>query len=362
MISRECRSCGKTLHFDNDVIEIFTYGPISRKCDFCNENVIFDIEHCTATELLEVKQRIINVRKCCGAIEKMKKRWFTDPDWFLAIDRLAPFVTNDGEFSALYNENVLFRRKNELFFIIDDVVEFYDDIGLTQITREDMQWVRKRYEKTREKQFGGFERFFLINYLAEKSGNEPPIDYKTIRKLVIPEGVETINGSALENTTVSRVILPTSLKEISYEAFALSSIVNLWIPESVVEIRAAAFSQCKNLISAKIYAKIKTLSRGLFADCVNLEDIYLPNPIEVIEAHAFMNCKKLHKIFIPDSVQSIEDGAFKGCKSLTEIFLPPGVLNIGRGVFSECSENLLIKCKGVAYDSFLNEGCKVEDY
>ena len=118
---------------------------------------------------------------------------------------------------------------------------------------------------------------------------------KSIRTIIIPEGVENIEGSAFYNSSLSAVNLPQSLKTIGI----------------------GAFEGCENLQKIDIPEEVKAIKDSTFAGCSNLKEISIPQYLKSIGYNAFCGCKSLQHIIIPDSIESIESRAFNDCDSLS---------------------------------------------
>ncbi len=127
-----------------------------------------------------------------------------------------------------------------------------------------------------------------------------------IEKIVIPEGVETLNGSFFGCVELKDVTLPNSLREIGAQTFqgceALEKVV---VPEGVTTIGNSAFATIDTTYPIHINA---------------LKEVELPDSLETIEASAFYYCENLKKINIPPKVKEIKDRTFYHCNSLEPEF------------------------------------------
>ena len=144
---------------------------------------------------------------------------------------------------------------------------------------------------------------------------------------------------------ITEITLPESLKNIDNYAFqGCPNLKYIIIPENVNRIGYGVFSNCTNLIEARIYGKIYSLSghissekMGVFANCTSLVQIIIPESVTEIEGYALSGCSSLTNITIPDGVTYIAKGAFSGCTNLTSITLPESIKSIYNNVFYGCS-------------------------
>jgi len=315
-----CANCGND--FEYNAIEIINSASfLTRKCDRCGAGVTL-----TDQELIYVKKSLLGFD---GDFERMEKRWFSDPDWFLIAERTNKLLPGDGELGDFVKRMAFYRRKKQKFEIRGNNIVFFDDIGLRNLTREDVDGAVREWNHKNENQA---KSELFVNLVSGKKPRE-----NLIEKVIIPEGVETLGDSIFENIQARQVILPTTLREVPPEAFAGSRIESAWIPERVKSIPwGAVFYNCKYLSMAKIHAAINTLPVNFFYGCENLIHVFLPNTLEVIGDGAFMGCVSLAKLLIPSNVVFIADNAFDGC-----------------------NDDLILECDGYAYDYFKNKGFKV---
>ena len=147
------------------------------------------------------------------------------------------------------------------------------------------------------------------------------------------------------------VTIPSNVTTIGRAAFRGCNLERLVIPEGVTTIESDAIKNCKNIVSLEIPASV-TLIEGDFYDCPNLQifvsegnenyssedgilynkdkteliaypsasgDLYLPETITTIGDWAFGCCPNLETVTIPASVTEIDYGAFNDCRNLTEV-------------------------------------------
>ena len=338
-----CAGCGND--FGYNAIEIIDAASfLTRKCSKCGAGLSL-----TDQELIYVKNSLLGFD---GNFERMEKQWFSDPDWFLIAERANKLLPGDEELAELVKKITFYKRKKQKFAIRGDIIEFFDDIGLRDLTREDINNAMREWQRKNENHL---KSELFINLLSGKKPKEVIID-----KIIIPEGVESLGDSIFEDIQAKRVILPTTLRELPPKAFAGSRIENAWIPESVKSIPSGAlFYDCKYLSIALVHAAIDKLPANSFYGCENLTYVYLPNTLEFIDDGVFSGCKSLEKIFLPDKLKHIGDSAFKGCVSLPRLIIPSHIDFIANNAFDGCSGDLILECDGYAYNYFKIKGFKV---
>ncbi|MBQ9669203.1 MAG: leucine-rich repeat domain-containing protein [Prevotella sp.] len=195
------------------------------------------------------------------------------------------------------------------------------------------------------------------------------------------------------NTRLKKVVLPESIESISNTFWGCSGLVEVLLPQSLKTIESYTFSGCSSLESIALPDQLETIGVGAFADCYSLKEVVIPqsvinitgsiiqgcpslniikveegNPkydsrdncnaiidretlclisgcrntvipsdIKAIGRDAFNGCTKLQSISIPDNVTEIGDNAFLGCTSLKTVKLPSMITIIANQMFYKCS-------------------------
>ena len=178
-----------------------------------------------------------------------------------------------------------------------------------------------------------------------------------IKRVVIPEGVETIGAYAFANlTALEEVVLPSTLEAIEYGAFfncvKLKTVKGL---EHVKLINQNAFANC-NISNDLSLDSIHAIGDYAFANNRSLESVTFPSTLSSIGAYAFMgnarltnfdvsacgtvkygpyvfmNCRSLESVTMNTNV--IPSGAFYGCSELTTVNIGASVSYIGEYAFT----------------------------
>lgn len=201
-----------------------------------------------------------------------------------------------------------------------------------------------------------------------------------------------------ENTTLKKVVLPEGLETIGNSAFAMcSALEEINIPSTVTQLGRWILEGCKSLKTINIPTGVTTIPESCFYNA-GLTSIDIPASVTTIGNWAFDNCP-LEKVVIPSSVTSlgepltppdgnytfgssmyyndnsvaqlteveinanvteIPDCCFAYQAKLTKVTIPAGVKRIGSDAFSGCPitdvtlpENLeVIGARAFAYARF----------
>ncbi len=153
---------------------------------------------------------------------------------------------------------------------------------------------------------------------------------------VIPDGVNTIYGSAFYNcTSLTSIVIPDSVSNIySYAFSGCSSLLSIDLPNGISTLYGGTFSNCTSLTSVVIPDGVTSLAG--FSNCTSLTSVVIPDSVVTIGSSAFYNCSLLTQVVIPDSVTSIGGNAFLGCSSIYSIIIPSKVTYINADAFSKC--------------------------
>ena len=153
--------------------------------------------------------------------------------------------------------------------------------------------------------------------------------------------VDTCNITGLKDKTVSKIIVPDYVTSIGGSAFSDCSVLTsvIWNAENCTSAGSSLysiFSKCSKLINVTIGVNVKTIPSYAFMDCSGLASVTIGNRVTSIGGYAFYNCSGLTSVTIPNSVTSIGDSAFSGCSGLTSVTIPDSVTSIRDGAFSDC--------------------------
>ena len=123
------------------------------------------------------------------------------------------------------------------------------------------------------------------------------------------EGVLTITGTG-------------KMKDWKYNYspwYAYKSVKQVIIGDGVTTIGSSAFSGCSSLTSVTIGNSVTTIGSGAFFSCSSLTSVTIGNSVTEIGYYAFSGCSSLTSVTITNSVTTIGYYAFSGCKNVKQI-------------------------------------------
>lgn len=156
-----------------------------------------------------------------------------------------------------------------------------------------------------------------------------------LEKLNIPSTVNTLGRWILENTKVTSFTIPQGVTEIPASCFYRSAITTINIPPSVKTIGNWAFQDAK-LTEVVIPSSVTSIGEWAFG-CENnnptLQSVIIEANITEIPECCFYLQTKLTSLSLPDGITAIGDDAFCGCK-ISSLTLPSSLKTIGARAFS----------------------------
>ena len=127
-----------------------------------------------------------------------------------------------------------------------------------------------------------------IHTIAEKAFDS----IYNLKTIVVPEGVHTIEDDALHYCfQLESVTLPSTLKTLS--GFAYLSIKKLLIPVGVETIGINAFKGCGELRKVILPSSVTRIEKGAFAWCSKKKDVYIPESVTSIADDAFSQSPRI---------------------------------------------------------------------
>ena len=171
-----------------------------------------------------------------------------------------------------------------------------------------------------------------------KYNYSPWYAYKSVKQVIIGDGVTTIGSSAFSGcSSLTSLTIPNSVTDIGSSAFSgCSSLTSVIIGNSVTEIGGYAFSGCSSLTSLTIPNSVTDIGSSAFSGCSSLTSVTIGNSVTTIGSGAFFSCSSLTSVTIGNSVTEIGYYAFSGCSSLTSVTITNSVTTIGYYAFSGC--------------------------
>lgn len=162
---------------------------------------------------------------------------------------------------------------------------------------------------------------------------QAPIGEDTITKIVIPEGVETIESYAFAKlTALKEVVLPSTLKKIG----------------------VGAFKDCENLTTINLNY-VKFINEKAFSNCA-LNQVNLSSVV-AIGNYTFENCK-IPSLVLPESSQTLGIGAFYKNEYLNNVEFKAAKIKIGSYAFAECTKLISVNVNAAVISSYAFSGCE----
>ncbi len=168
-------------------------------------------------------------------------------------------------------------------------------------------------------------------FKVTKIGEDAFVGRNLVGTLIIPDGVESIGGSAFSGNSLTEVNIPNSVISIEGGAFQGNLLTSTTIPESVTGIGDDAFAN-NELTSVVIGQNVTRIGASVFAYNL-LTSVAIPNSVTGIGAGAFRYNELTH-VVIGRSVTDIGDDAFQG-NLLTSVIIPENVTGIGANAFTD---------------------------
>ncbi|MCL2157555.1 MAG: leucine-rich repeat protein [Methanobrevibacter sp.] len=140
------------------------------------------------------------------------------------------------------------------------------------------------------------------------------------REVEVPPGVRAISNTAFfQQNTLTKIILPEGLNELQGGFYGCSSLETVILPDTIENFPPSVFQGCISLKSVVLPKYLKNLGMNAFYDCLKLTSIEIPPMVKTIEAGIFMNCESLETIFCYENTKFGKDYNFIGCDSLVSI-------------------------------------------
>ena len=186
------------------------------------------------------------------------------------------------------------------------------------------------------------------------------------KELVLNEGLEILDDSALRDSSIKVLKLPSTLKkitgnckevELADRAFRYTKNLRVLELAGVKNIPKGLFSECRKITMMSLtgnYAEIKAtdlrklkklraintskaIQGNLKEYCKKLKNNKITVSSEMKKFGKFLIENKIRKIVMPNTVRTIGKEAFYSCERLTEIKFSKKLTKIGDYAFSNCA-------------------------
>ncbi len=151
-----------------------------------------------------------------------------------------------------------------------------------------------------------------VKYIKEGAFN----DLQYLEKVVLPEGMETIEKNLFENCRkLKTVYLPSTLTHIHQDAFIKCYVINK------VNFNGDLSSWCKIRFD-NYFSNPAAIAKELFIQGEKLVDLVIPSIIKEIGRFTFQSNNGLESVVISDTVTLICEDSFKFCNNIKKITIP----------------------------------------
>ena len=163
-------------------------------------------------------------------------------------------------------------------------------------------------------------------------------DRTNLRTLVLPEGLEHIEGSCFRNCTrLDSVEMPEKLRIIGDNAFeGCNRLQHITIKDSLIKIGNNAFYQCHKLQNVEFPAGLLSIGYQAFAFCGRLQRVDFNSCVASIGGSAFYSCG-LKELVASENLTEIGGDAFFSCSSLKKVAFGERLTSVGNRAFYNCS-------------------------
>lgn len=193
---------------------------------------------------------------------------------------------------------------------------------------------------------------------------------KTIRSIVIPDGVTTIGKEAFYKCyALESVVLPTSVHTIQDSAFRYCSSLAQINLEYVANLNYFCFNGCSSLTGVLRFYAPKLSMTGTFYDCRGISGIEIHSEQVALGARALNDMDSLTYIYVNgDAVLQIKDygGTFDDNPNLTTVVLPFNTTRVNDvALFVNSPKMVLYAPAGSWLESYARENfipCNTTDY
>lgn len=163
--------------------------------------------------------------------------------------------------------------------------------------------------------------------------------------LEIPEGVEVIGESAMEERALQKITLPSTLRRIEMRAFQKCvRLQELELPAGMERVEVEAFNGCTGLRRVGFRPGLRSIHARAFWNCPSLTEVDLPESVELIGSRAFESCSSLQKVTIRNPDVQVDEYAFNEtpyCERLLRLAESCTVGRLGASA-ANCPEALVL--------------------
>ena len=179
---------------------------------------------------------------------------------------------------------------------------------------------------------------------------------QTTVEIIIPEGVESLNGSFSEFSTLKKATLPSTLIRISdYSFYQCGALSEISLPDGLLSVGDRAFSKCTSLQSITIPDSVTEIGSNAFSACASLKEVKLGSGVKVISNYTFRDCENLESVSFSEGLEVVGDEAFFNT-SVKTLTLPGSIKRLGVRAFSfEKLEKIVYEGTKAEFEAIVND-------
>ena len=252
-------------------------------------------------------------------------------------------------------------------------------INYISYTATEQLWIRSKYDYFRGADYKYLPEYDTYNpetgegkwaYVGtptelgfdEPEAFEPFNGNKSLKSIILPEGLKVIGSNAFVRSGLEKITLPKTLEEIGQFAFSDTKLTEIVLPSSVKKLGSSAFDGAESLEKADLSdTEIETLEVSTFEACSSLREVKLPKTLTTAEYKVFYDCTSLESLTLPDKLTEIGDSFCMWCENLKNVTFGSGLKKIGEHAFWECPSLEWIECDIVTPPAIGDEPFPVSD-
>jgi hypothetical protein len=143
--------------------------------------------------------------------------------------------------------------------------------------------------------------------------------------------INTQNG-AMWNEIISQ---PGTIMELGGNRFSANrSLRDIVIPDGVTTIPNNCFDNCDSLADITIPDSVTSINQNSFRNCLSLTGITIPDSVTTIGTGSFNSCHELAEVVIAQSVSKIDTQAFANCIGLETVVCKSKTITFGASCFA----------------------------